>query len=98
MLQTGVNLEYDQALRQAAGRQTTPQLLASMIEEGFLPQLMLGTDGARRSLWRTLGGSPGLAYLAAGYAEVLDAHGIGHNELRALFVANPARWLACATT
>ena len=98
ILQTGVNLEYDQALRQAAGVQTTPQLLASMIEEGFTSQLMLGTDGARRSLWRTLGGSPGLAYLAAGYAEVLQSHGVGQNELQALFVANPARWLVLATT
>jgi predicted metal-dependent phosphotriesterase family hydrolase len=98
MLETGVNLEYDQALRQANGLQTTPTLLAAMIDEGFLPQLMLGTDGARRTLWRTLGGSPGLAYLAAGYAEVLAAHGVGRDELRALFVANPARWLPLATT
>lgn len=98
ILQTGVNLEYDQALRQAAGPQTTPQLLASMIEEGFLPQLMLGTDGARRTLWRTLGGSPGLAYLAAGYKDVLADHGIGEQELQVLFVANPARWLPLATT
>jgi phosphotriesterase-related protein len=97
ILQTGVNLEYDQALRQAAATKTTPQLLAAMIEEGFLSQLMLGTDGARRSLWRTLGGSPGLAYLAGEYAQVLDAHGIGRQELHALFVANPARWLAPAT-
>jgi len=98
ILQTGVNLEYDQALRQAAGNQTTPELLASMIEEGFLSQLMLGTDGARRSLWRTLGGSPGLAYLAAEYPKVLEAHGIGQKELGELFVANPARWLTFATT
>ena len=98
ILETGVNLEYDQALRQEGSEPTTPHLLASMIEEGFLPQLMLGTDGARRTLWRTLGGSPGLAYLAAGYPEVLKAHGIGQQELRTLFVANPARWLTLATT
>ena len=97
MLQTGVNLEYDQALRQASGIPTTPRLLASMIEEGFLAQLMLGTDGARRSLWRTLGGSPGLAYLATEYVEVLNAHGVGPEDIRTLFVANPARWLVLAT-
>jgi phosphotriesterase-related protein len=97
ILQTGVNLEYDQALRQAAGTKTTPQLLAAMIEEGFLSQLMLGTDGARRSLWRTLGGSPGLAYLAVEYGEVLDAHAVTRNERRVLFVDNPARWLAPTT-
>lgn len=98
ILQTGVNLEYDQALRQVTGHQTTPQLLASMIEEGFLAQLMLGTDGARRTLWKTLGGTPGLAYLAGDYLKVLDDHGVGEGERHALLVANPARWLALATT
>ena len=97
MLQTGVNLEYDQALRQATGKATTPRLLASMIEEGFLAQLMLGTDGARRSLWRTLGGSPGLAYLGTEFVEVLNANGVGREDIRTLFVANPARWLVLAT-
>jgi predicted metal-dependent phosphotriesterase family hydrolase len=98
ILESGVNVEYDQALRQAAGIPTTPRLLASMIEAGFLSQIMLGTDGARRTLWRTLGGTPGLAYLAVEYAGVLNAHGIGQDELRVLFVANPARWLPLATT
>ncbi|HKY49188.1 MAG TPA: aryldialkylphosphatase [Acidimicrobiia bacterium] len=97
ILETGVNVEYDQALRQAGSTKTTPQLLAAMIDEGFLAQLMLGTDGARRSLWRTLGGSPGLAYLAAEFADVLESHGVTEESRRALFVDNPARWLAPAT-
>ena len=96
LLQSGVNLEYDRTLRQAGGEQTTARLLASMIEEGYLHQLMLGTDGARRSLWRTLGGSPGLAYLATAYTEVLADHGVGPDDLRVMFVDNPARWLAAS--
>lgn len=98
ILQTGVNLEYDQALRQAGGTQTTPSLLAAMIEEGFLQQLMLGTDGARRTLWKTLGGTPGLAYLAGDYLKVLHDHGVGQDELRSMFIENPARWLTRTTT
>jgi predicted metal-dependent phosphotriesterase family hydrolase len=97
LLQSGVNLEYDQALRQARGEQSTARLLAEMIEDGYLGQLMLGTDGARRSLWRTLGGSPGLAYLILEFGEILEDHGVRENERQALFVDNPARWLARPT-
>ncbi len=93
LLESGVNLEYDQALRQAGGDQSTAALLARMIGEGYLGQLMLGTDGARRSLWTTLGGSPGLAYLAGEYESVMQGHGVGPEERRSLFVENPARWL-----
>ena len=96
LLESGVNLEYDRTLRQAGGDQSTARLLASMIEAGYLHQLMLGTDGARRTLWRTLGGSPGLAYLATAYTEVLADHGVGPDERRVLFVENPARWLAAS--
>jgi len=97
LLQSGVNLEYDQALRQADGEPTTARLLSEMIEEGYLEQLMLGTDGARRSLWRTLGGSPGLAYLVGEFVGILEMHGIGENERQALFIDNPAHWLTQVT-
>jgi predicted metal-dependent phosphotriesterase family hydrolase len=90
LLETGVYLEYDQALREA---EPTAGLVAAMIGAGFRDQLLLGTDGARRSLWATLGGSPGLAYLATGFTEVLDRHGVGPDDRHALFVDNPARWL-----
>jgi len=93
LLQSGVNLEYDQSIRQAGGEQSTAVLLARMIGEGYLGQLMLGTDGARRSLWTTLGGSPGLAYLAGQYESVMQGHGVGPLERGSLFVDNPARWL-----
>lgn len=95
LLSSGVNVEYDQALRNAvAGEHATAALLADMLEEGFGDQLLLGTDGARRSLWRTLGGDPGLDHLVTGYTRVLDAHGVDAGARRRLLVDNPARVLA----
>ncbi len=94
LLASGVNLEYDQALRQSeSDGGVTAHLLANMIEEGFLSQLMLGTDGARRTLWQSLGGGPGLAWLASGFRLTMAASGIGESEQTELFVANPARFL-----
>ncbi|MGI9647316.1 MAG: phosphotriesterase family protein [Acidimicrobiia bacterium] len=95
LLSAGVNLEYDQALRQAGDEEpVTARLLAAMIEAGYLGQLMLGTDGARRSLWASLGGGPGLAWLVTGFTEVLASHGIDAAHRRELFVANPANFLS----
>jgi 5-phospho-D-xylono-1,4-lactonase len=95
LLASGVNLEYDQALRQAPEEpHGTAWLLAQMLSEGFEDRLMLGTDGARRSLWRSLGGSPGLAWLYTGFAEVLERWGVDEPARRRLFVDNPARLLS----
>ncbi len=97
LLASGVNLEFDQALRQGSNALVgTASLLATQIERGFLSQLMLGTDGARRSLWTTLGGEPGLAWLAGGYRDILDAAGITRDMQNTIFVENPAKVLASA--
>jgi phosphotriesterase-related protein len=65
-----------------------------MVADGHAGRLMLGTDGARRSLWHALGGFPGLAWLAAGFPAVLERHGVDAAVRRRLFVDNPARVLA----
>jgi len=95
LLSSGVNLEYDQALRQPANQpRGTAWLLTQMLSEGYGMQIMLGTDGARRSLWRSLGGAPGLAWLATGWRDVLARWGVDEATQRGLFVDNPARFLA----
>ena len=95
LLESGVNLEYDQALRQKADQpRGTATLLTEMLGAGHVGRLLLGTDGARRSLWRTLGGSPGLDYLVTGYREVLRRRGVDAATLHTLLVENPARVLA----
>lgn len=89
LLSAGANLEYDQLLRQEPDPgQGTVWLLSQMIEAGHLSRLMLGTDGARRSLWAELGGAPGLARLAT----VLDSY-YDQSIRHALFVTNPAAFL-----
>lgn len=95
LLASGVHLEYDQALRRPAEEpRGTAWLVAEMFSAGFGDQLMLGTDGARRTLWRSLGGGPGLAWLATGFVDVLASHGLDDRARRRLFVENPARFLA----
>ena len=97
LLETGIRLEYDQALRQGqAALSGTAGLLREMIDDGYLGQLMLGTDGARRTLWSSLGGTPGLAWLASGFREIMEAAGIDEAEQHELFIGNPKRFLAFA--
>jgi phosphotriesterase-related protein len=64
-----------------------------MIEAGFIDQIMLGTDGARRSLWSSLGGSPGLAWLYSGWSKKLIESGLTQEQLNKIFIDNPARAL-----
>jgi predicted metal-dependent phosphotriesterase family hydrolase len=95
MLEAGVNLEFDQALRQGVDAEAgIARLLGIQIDRGFAGQLMLGTDGARRSLWSSLGGRPGLAWLAGGFRAILEAVGIETDLQESLFVSNPKRFLA----
>lgn len=94
LLEAGVVLEYDQALRQDPDeRRGTAWLIATLVADGYGDQIVLGTDGARRSLWTALGGAPGLDWLAAGFGEVLARWGVDADAQQRMFIANPARWL-----
>lgn len=95
MLSTGVSLCYDQALRWTGDNQTA-SLTEAMIAAGFGGQLLVGTDGARRSLWATLGGSPGLAWLHGGFPELLADRGLARGDIDRIFIDNPARYLSLA--
>ena len=99
LLETGVYLEYDQALRTSDDEDSsTARLVSAMIEEGYRSQLMLGTDGARRSLWSSLGGHPGLAWLASGFRRTMHRYGVTDSDQYALFVENPRRFLTFGST
>jgi predicted metal-dependent phosphotriesterase family hydrolase len=93
MLATGVYLCYDQALRWPEGNQTA-WLIGEMVAAGFGERLLVGTDGARRSLWKTLGGAPGLAWLRTGLPALLADRGLGVVDVDRLYVDNPARYLS----
>jgi len=94
ILSSGINVEYDQSLRQIDMENSSSALLtAEMFEQGFGRQIMLGTDGARRSLWSRLGGVPGLPALYRNWSLKLREVGITEEQLRLMFVGNPSRFL-----
>jgi|AntAceMinimDraft_1070359.scaffolds.fasta_scaffold01006_3 phosphotriesterase-related protein len=92
---TGAYLEFDQALRQGmTGSTSSVRLVKDLFDHGFGDQIVMGTDGARRSLWRSLGGEPGLDWLAAhGSTELLNA-GLSIEQIDQIFVFNPMKFLA----
>ncbi len=95
ILSTGARVEYDQSLRQHLESNTdTAELISAMWQAGFGHQILLGTDGARRSLWSTLGGRPGLAWLKSDFPRILGRHGIDDAGVETMLVVNPSRFLA----
>jgi phosphotriesterase-related protein len=97
ILSSGINVEYDQSLRQSdLDVPPSASLMKAMIEEGFIDQIMLGTDGARRSLWSSLDGSPGLAWLYSGWSKKVMEFGLNQAQLDTVFIHNPARALTLA--
>lgn len=94
ILSSGVFVEYDQSLRQASEVEPISAILTSqMVTAGFVSQIMMGTDGARRSLWSSLNGSPGLAWLFSGWSKKLKEFGLSDDDLHQIFVVNPAKAL-----
>lgn len=93
LLDGGVFLCFDQGLREP---ERTAGLIVELASAGFGSQLLIGTDGARRSLWTTLGGSPGLAWIVTGFRSLLVERGGGDQLIDMLYRVNPARWLPFA--
>jgi len=94
LLSTGAFGEYDQAFRWGAADNGTMTLLDWMIADGLGGNVLLGMDAARRRYYRAYGGEPGLRYLLGPFSTALEDHGIDADARRALFVDNPARFLA----
>ena len=88
---SGAFLCYDQGLRTP---EQTADLVGAMFEAGMAHRILIGTDGARRSLWSTLGGEPGLAWINTGFRDLLAQRGLSLADLDQLFITNPAGWLA----
>ncbi|HEX2159203.1 MAG TPA: phosphotriesterase [Actinomycetes bacterium] len=86
LLAAGAWLVYDQGLR---APEDTARLVRWMVEDGHADRLLLGTDGARRSLWSVLGGAPGLAALATELGRRLEGE-LGPAVMDRIWVANPA--------
>lgn len=91
VLARGVFLEYDSAFRWKSQENPTRDLLVDLAESGFLNQVMLGMDAARSRYWNAFGGSPGLSFLLDTFSQELRDSGFTDQDLRTIFVDNPAR-------
>jgi phosphotriesterase-related protein len=94
----GAFMEYDHAFRWGDGTNGTLQLLEWAAEDGLLDHITLGLDAARRGYWTEYGGSPGLTYLLAAFAEQMRSRGLGDAEQRTMFVEAPARAMSFGGT
>lgn len=91
VLSRGVFLEYDSAFRWKSKENPTRDLLINLAQSGFLRQLMLGMDAARSSYWIAFGGSPGLTFLIDTFSRELRKSGFTDQDLKTIFIDNPAR-------
>lgn len=95
LAQTGAVVGIDQTLRQAdrGVASIAVRAVATLSEAGLARHAAVGTDGARRTLWRTLGGSPGLAWLATAFPAVLRSAGVDEVALDLAMRGNAVRVL-----
>jgi len=95
LAQAGAVLELDQSIkgRSEGTNSFTARAVVHLIEAGFGDQIVLGTDGARRSLWTSLGGEPGLAWLASTFPTVLTQMGVEQDQMDKLQHTNAHRAL-----
>lgn len=90
ILSSGVKVEYDSAFRWKPGQgNPTLDLVVELLPE-YQSQIMLGMDAARRSYWRSYGGSPGISFLLTDFTNRLQAAGLNEGLLKRMFVETPA--------
>lgn len=98
LLATGVYLEYDQASRQGEDSvDGTGRIVAAMVAEGHVDRLMLSGDTARRSMWSSIGGGLGLAWIATRFVEILRGLDVDRAAIDAMLRNNPATFLSLET-
>lgn len=90
ILDSGVKVEFDSAFRwKETAENPTRQLLLDLFGD-YPNQIMLGMDAARASYWKSHGGAPGLNFLIEDFVAQLRDGGLQEDDIRTLFVANPA--------
>jgi 5-phospho-D-xylono-1,4-lactonase len=94
VLATGAFAEYDGSFRWGDAENGTLQLLEWALEDDLIGGILLGMDAARQGYYHVYGGSPGLAWLLDGFADLMRSRGLDDAVRRRLFIDNPAR--ACA--
>jgi 5-phospho-D-xylono-1,4-lactonase len=78
LMDTGAVLELDQIVKnfRKGTESPTVQMITKLVADGYGRQIVVGTDGARRSLWTALDGEPGLAWLGGNLPRLLSQTGL----------------------
>lgn len=89
----GAVLEFDQAFRQleAGVNGVSLRLLAALVEEGYEDRIVVSADAARRTLRRSLGGAPGLVWIAGTLPSLLGDLGLDPRQVRKITRTNAER-------
>ena len=94
VLATGATIGFDQLGKPSHGPdEPKAAVIADLIAEGFVGQILLSHDTARRSLRPAYGGSPGLTYLLDRFVYLLLDVGVSGVDVRRMLIDNPARAL-----
>lgn len=94
VLDTGAWISFDQISKSKyAPDQDRASMVKRLSDRGYLEQLLLSGDLARKSYLLAYGGEPGLRYLVERFPLLLMEAGLTAPQVRTLFVDNPARAL-----
>ncbi len=97
ILDTGAFVSFDQFSKVKYGRdEDRAAMVKTLVDAGYLDQLLISGDLARKSKLRAYGGEPGLTYFLDHVPLILMDAGLDALTVRHLFVDNPARALAIA--
>jgi phosphotriesterase-related protein len=93
--QTGAYVVYDGISRaKRLPDSTIVGLICRLVESGRASRILLGMDMARRSMWRSYGGGPGMTYLGNVFLRRLRQAGMGVEQIRMFTEYNPAAALS----
>ncbi len=96
LARAGVYLGFDQIGKNKYwSDEERVQLICELINAGYVRQILLSGDTARKSAWHTHNsGVEGIAHLLTRFVPALQIADVSKNNIHTLLVENPARFLA----
>ncbi len=99
VLATGATIGFDQLGKPRHGPdEPKAVVIADLIAEGYVGQIVLSHDLARRSLRPAYGGSPGITWILDRFVYMLLDAGVSGLDVRRMLIDNPAQALTIHPT
>jgi predicted metal-dependent phosphotriesterase family hydrolase len=94
---SGAFVECDQILKYSERALGAVENVVAVVERGWGEQVVVGTDGAKKALWKAYGGGPGLAWLASTVPGMLRESGLSDQQVASVMRENALRAFAWRT-